>query len=301
MNKAMQTQMGGARYSRLVQGYWRLADWEMDAQQRLAFLQQHLELGISSVDHADIYGDYRCESLFGEALRLKPALREQLQIISKCGIQLVSENFPDRKVKHYDSSASHIFESVDNSLRALGTDRLDLLLLHRPDPLLDADATAQALLQLHQAGKVLAFGVSNHSPAQFELLQSRLRLPLVTNQVEINPLHSSALFDGTLDHLQQRGLPAMAWSPLAGGKLFSPQGIDALRLAGELRELSEETGLAPDQLLYAWVLRLPGQPLLLLGTGRIERVRAAVATLDAPMERETWFRILAAGRGSEVA
>ena len=292
---------GGTAYSQLVQGYWRLADWGMSPRQRLDFIERHLALGISSVDYADIYGDYRCETLFGEALRLQSALREQLQIISKCGIKLVSAQFPQRRVKQYDSSAAHVIAAVEHSLRALGTDRLDLLLLHRPDPLLDADETARAVSELHAAGKVLAFGVSNHSPAQFDLLQSRLDLPLATNQVEINPLHAAALFDGSLDHLQRLGRRAMAWSPLAGGRVFSGADADALRLREVVQRIAQANGVDIDTLLYAWLLRLPGAPLVVLGTGRIERVHAAVAALDVQMDRETWFEILEAGRGHEVA
>lgn len=292
---------GGPRLSALVQGYWRLADWGLAPQQRLRFIEQHLELGISSVDHADIYGDYRCEALFGEALRLSPGLRERLQVVSKCGIKLRSPRFPGRQVEHYDSSAGHITAAVEASLQALGTDHLDLLLLHRPDPLLDADETAQALVNLHTAGKVLSFGVSNHTPQQFELLQARLQQPLATNQVEISPLRSEALFDGTLDQLQRLRRRAMAWSPLAGGRVFSGSDADASRLRATLAQLGTETGLDADQLLYAWLRRLPHTPLVLLGSGNITRVRKAVAALEVEMERETWFRILAAGRGHEVA
>ncbi|WP_428776281.1 aldo/keto reductase, partial [Vibrio sp.] len=164
----------GPEFSELVQGYWRLADWGMSAQERLSFLKQHVELGITTVDHADIYGNYECERLFGEALRLDSSMRDQLEIVSKCDIKLCTDKFPQRKVNHYDTSAAHIYESVNNSLERLGVDYLDVLLIHRPDVLMDADEVAEAFSELHKVGKVKHFGVSNFSPRQFELLQSRL-------------------------------------------------------------------------------------------------------------------------------
>jgi predicted oxidoreductase len=301
MMEAIELCSGGPRLSPLVQGYWRLADWGLNPQQRLRFIEQHLDAGISSVDHADIYGDYRSESLFGEALALNPGLRERLQIVGKCGIQLMSERFPERLVKHYDASAAHIQASVESSLQALGTDRLDLLLLHRPDPLVDADAVAEVFSRLHADGKVVHFGVSNHTPAQFDLLQSRLDAPLVTNQVEINPLHPNVLFDGALEHAQQHRYRPMAWSPLAGGRVFSGDDDGAHLLRSELNAVSAETGHSPAALLLAWARRLPSRPLVIIGSGKAERVREAVDSLAIDMDRETWFRILAAGRGVDVA
>lgn len=188
----------GPELSELVQGYWRLAEWNMTPQQRLTFLKQHIELGISTVDHADIYGNYQCETLFGEALALEPSLREQIEIVTKCDIKLCSDRFPERKINHYDTSAAHIYQSVNHSLERLGVNEIDVLLIHRPDVLMNADEVAEAFSELHKVGKVKHFGVSNFSPAQFDLLQSRLGKLLVTNQVEINPLnfewHTMALW-----------------------------------------------------------------------------------------------------------
>ena len=161
---------GGFQLSEFIQGYWRLADWKMSPSQILDFLKQHLDLGISSVDHADIYGNYSCEQLFGEALALEPALRQQIEIVTKCDIKLLSDKYPQRTVKHYDTSAAHILASVENSLRNLHTDYLDLLLIHRPDPLMNADEVAQTFQQLKACGKVRHFGVSNFTPYQFDLL-----------------------------------------------------------------------------------------------------------------------------------
>lgn len=291
----------GPDISELVQGYWRLADWGMTPQQRLTFLKQHIELGVTTVDHADIYGNYTCEHLFGEALALEPSIRDQIQIISKCDIKLCSDKFPERKVNHYDTSAKYIYESVDNSLRRLGVNELDVLLIHRPDALMDADEVAGAFTELQKVGKVKHFGVSNFSPRQFELLQSRLSKPLVTNQVEINPLNFEVVHDGTLDQMQQLRTLPMAWSTLAGGQLFSGDSEQVQRVRAELNTIADEIGAQSiDQVVYAWVRRLPSNPVAIIGSGNIERVKVAVDSLQLELTREQWFRIWVASKGHGV-
>ncbi|SJL84074.1 aldo/keto reductase [Vibrio palustris] len=292
----------GPELSELVQGYWRYTDWNMSTQERLAFLQQHMELGITTVDHADVYGLYEAEQMFGEVLSIKPALREQLQIVTKCDIQLLTDKQPQRKIKHYDTSATHIQQSVENSLRLLGVDKLDVLLIHRPDVLMDADEVADVFHHLHQSGKVGAFGVSNFEPSQFSLLQSRLDLPLVTNQVEINPLNFDVAHDGTLDQLQQARVRPMAWSCLAQGELFA-NSYDARtrRVVNALTSVGEEIGADNiSQVIYAWIRRLPSKPLPVLGSGKIERVKNAVDSLSLEMTREQWYEIWTASMGQEV-
>jgi predicted oxidoreductase len=179
----------GPQVSRLALGTWRLASWGLSAAELLDLVHGTVDLGITAIDHADIYGDYAGEELFGRALALDPALRPRLQLITKCGIRIVSSRRPLHRIKHYDTSRDHIVASVENSLRALGTDYLDLLLIHRPDPLLDPDEVAEAFVALRGAGKVLHFGVSNFRPSQLDLLASRLPMPLVTNQVELSVLN----------------------------------------------------------------------------------------------------------------
>ncbi|WP_024872730.1 aldo/keto reductase [Tolumonas lignilytica] len=292
----------GFQLSEFIQGYWRLADWQMSPVQRLDFLKQHLELGITSIDHADIYGNYSCEQLFGEALALEPALRQQLEIVSKCDIKLLSDKYPQRTVKHYDTSAAHIVASVEASLTHLGTDYLDLLLIHRPDPLMNADEVAEAFTRLQASGKVRHFGVSNFTPYQFDLLQSRLDFSLVTNQVEVNPINLFALHDGTLDQMQMKRIRPMIWSALGGGAIFTSQTEQAHRLRTVLSNISEELGGAGlDQVIYAWLLKLPCQPLPIIGSGNIDRVRAAVAAKELSLTREQWFQIWEASQGHEVA
>ncbi|WP_275725658.1 aldo/keto reductase [Vibrio furnissii] len=291
----------GPEFSELVQGYWRLGEWGMTPQERLTFLKQHLELGITTVDHADIYGNYACEQLFGEALALEPSLREQMQIVTKCDIKLCSAKFPERKINHYDTSAAHIYQSVNNSLERLGVNDIDVLLIHRPDVLMDADEVAEAFAELHKVGKVKHFGVSNFTPAQFDLLQSRLGKPLVTNQVEINPLNFDVAHDGTLDQMQMLRTRPMAWSCLGGGAIFNGESEQAIRVRAVLETLREELGAASiDQVIYAWVRALPSKPLPIIGSGKIERVQAAVDALDLTLTREQWYRVWVASKGHGV-
>ncbi|WP_136486899.1 aldo/keto reductase family oxidoreductase [Vibrio sp. H11] len=291
----------GPDLSELVQGYWRLTEWGMSPQERLTFLKQHVELGITTVDHADIYGNYQCESLFGEALALDPSLREQLQIVTKCDIKLCSDQFPDRQINHYDTSAAHIYQSVNNSLQRLGVSEIDVLLIHRPDVLMDADEVAEAFTELHKVGKVKHFGVSNFSPSQFNLLQSRINKPLVTNQVEINPLNFEVAHDGTLDQMQMLRTRPMAWSCLGGGAIFNGESEQAQRVRSVLEELRAELGAESiDQVIYAWVRALPSKPLAIVGSGKIDRVKAAVAALDLTLTREQWFRVWVVSKGHGV-
>lgn len=291
----------GPEFSEFIQGYWRLADWKMTPQQRLSFLKQHLELGITTVDHADIYGHYQCEHLFGEALALQPSLRDQLQIVTKCDIKLRGEAYPERKINYYDTSAAHIYRSVDNSLARLGVEQIDVLLIHRPDALMDADEVAQAFSDLQKVGKVKHFGVSNFTPSQFALLQSRLEKPLVTNQVEISPVAMGAIEDGSLDQMQMLGVRPMAWSCLAGGRFFSEQTEKMQAVRTVLETIAQEVDAQSiDQVIYAWVRRLPSQPLPIIGSGNIERVKSALASYYIHLTREQWYRIWVAVKGHGV-
>ncbi|HHB1585615.1 TPA: aldo/keto reductase family oxidoreductase [Vibrio metschnikovii] len=291
----------GPEFSELVQGYWRLGEWNMTPQARLTFIKQHLELGISTVDHADIYGNYQCERLFGEALALEPALRDQLQIITKCDIKLCGDSYPSQKINHYDTSSAHLYQSVNHSLQRLGVNEIDVLLFHRPDALMNADEVAEVFSDLHKVGKVKHFGVSNFSPAQFDLLQSRLSKPLITNQVEINPLNIQVAHDGTLDQLQRLRTRPMAWSCLAGGQLFNGQSEQIARVRQVLEEIRDEIGAQSiDQVVYAWVRCLPSNPVVILGSGNIQRTQAAVEALSLTLTREQWYRVWVASKGHNV-
>ncbi len=287
----------GPTFSRLIMGYWRLMEWQLSPTALLDLMKYHLDLGVTTIDHADIYGGYQCEEAFGHALRLEPSLRDRMEIVSKCGIALTAK--PEHALNHYNTGKAHIIASAEDSLRKLATDHLDLLLIHRPDPLMDADEVADAFISLKQAGKVKHLGVSNFSARQFELLQSRLPFPLVTNQLEISPLNQSTTLDGTLDLCQQLRIKPMAWSCLGGGRLFDGQEYAPLR--AELEQIRHEVGAQNiEQLVYAWVMMLPSQPLPLIGSGKRERIAAAVAAESIALTRQQWFRIRKTALGYDV-
>ncbi|QYK04768.1 aldo/keto reductase [Shewanella zhangzhouensis] len=289
------------KLSEFIAGFWRLADWQTTLPERREIIETYLSLGVSSMDHADIYGQYQCERLFGDVLREAPALRQQMEIISKCGIKPAIVGNPDRYVNHYDTGRDHIISSAEQSLRNLGTDYLDLLLIHRPDPLMNADEMAEAFYALRKAGKVRHFGVSNFTPSQFELVQSRLDFALATNQVELSPLAMQVMHDGTLDQCQRLGIRPMAWSCLAGGALMSGTDERAVRVRALLTEIQEQTG-ADDlsQLVYAWVRMHPSRPLPIIGSGNVERIKSALASNHIVLSRQQWFSIWQASMGYSV-
>ena len=289
---------GGPQLSPIVAGAWRMADWGWDARQRLRWIEQCVDLGVTSFDHADLYGGYSVEGLFGEALALAPSLRERIQLVSKFGIRLVCGARPENRIKHYDTSAAHIVRSVENSLRELRTDHLDLLLIHRPDALMDADAVAGAFASLRAAGKVAHFGVSNFTPAQFELLNSRIALQ--TNQVELHPLNRQVLDDGTLDQCQRLRVRPMIWSPLAGGALFTSDEPAAQRVRQVLTTIAQRHDTSPATIAHAWLLRLPSRPLPIVGSRRPEALREALAALDLRLDAAEWTEIWSAATGQRV-
>ena len=279
-------------------GAWRID--RMNNAEIEAWIETCLEVGITTFDHADLYGDHTCEERFGNALAKHPEWRERIEYASKCGIRLVSEKYPATRIKHYDTSAEHIRASVENSLRRLRVERLDLLLLHRPDPLLDADEVAGVFAELRRAGKVRRFGVSNFTPEQLELLASRVEQPLVAQQIQISPLHIAPFVDGSLDQCQRRRLLPMAWSPMGGGGLFRSEDARAVRLRGALTAVGVELGASIDQVALAWLLRHPARIVPVLGTGKPRRVRAAAAAAKLEMSRQQWFSIFSASTGVEV-
>lgn len=291
----------GPVFSRLALGAWRSAEWKLSTSELQTLIHTCLDLGITTFDHADIYGDYTCEGLFGAALKLEPGLRNRLQLVSKCGIQLISSHRPNHTIKHYDTCCAHILASVDHSLKQLHTDYLDLLLIHRPDPLMDADEVAIAFTKLRQLGKVRYFGVSNFTPSQVDLLASRLNFPIVTNQIEISVMHLAAFQDGTLDQCQRSRMVPMAWSPLGGGNLFHSQTEPAIRVRQVLNTIAQShPNTRPDQIALAWLLTHPARILPILGTAKVDRLQAAAAATELQLSREQWFRLWTASTGTDV-
>lgn len=283
--------------SLIVAGLWRLTEWNLDVPARVRWIEQALELGITTFDHADIYGDYRAEALFGEALQAAPALRSRMQLVSKCGIRLRSAQRAVR-VKHYDTAAAYVRAQVEQSLRNLHTEQLDLLLIHRPDYLMDAAALAETFATLTREGKVAHWGVSNHTPSQFALLHQHY--PLITHQIELSALMMDALDDGTLDQAQALGLRPMIWSPLGGGRLFNGDDVQALRVRETMEPIAARLGISLATLAYAWILRHPSRPHPITGSGRIDGLREAVAALAVTLDAEDWYAIWAASKGHAV-
>jgi predicted oxidoreductase len=287
----------GAELSGLAAGCWRLVEQSKHDVARVeAFIHDCLTLGITTFDHADIYGQYAAQGLFGAALRSRPELRERMQLVSKCGIAPVSAQASRHRVLHLNSSCRYIIESVEGSLRALGTEYLDLFLIHRPDFLTSCDEIAEAFVRLREQDKVRSFGVSNFSPSQFALLQSKVPFPLVTNQIELSVLETSSLRDGTLNDIQQRDIVAMAWSPLGGGRLFSSLVNERLREV--ILDVAQRNGADPITVAIAWILRLPGNIVPVIGTIDQERLAHAADACALVLDRQDWYDIYAAAGNS---
>lgn len=293
----------GPDFSRLVYGTWRFLDDAATAHpdDLLKRLHACLELGITTLDTAEIYGLYRVEEFIGQTLRKEPGLREKFEIITKSGIYVPCDFHPDRKVAFYNTTAARIVKSAEKSLRLLGTDYLDLLLVHRPDWLTSADETAEGLNKLLKEGKIRHAGVSNYNVHQFDLLNSRMDRPLVTNQVEFSLLHMDPLDDGTADQCQKLGIKPMAWSPLAKGALMDPAGPASARLHAVAAEMAAKYGGATlDQLAYAWILAHPSQPLPIIGTNKMERLLATAKAAEIKLEREDWYALWEAAQGRKI-
>lgn len=283
--------------SQLVYGVWRWDEKTQSEKDISTLIDTCLSLGIDSFDHADIYNDYANEAFFGKLLKDNPSKRHQIKIITKCGIQLLSQKKPLTKVKHYDYSKDHITSSVEQSLTNLNTDYIDLLLLHRPSPLLNADVVAQTLSSLVLSGKVKHIGVSNFTPAQFQLLQSRLDIPLITNQIELNFNQLQPLIDGSIDFLYERKIKPMIWSPLGGGSIFE-HGKVALNKQFELLGAKYQVGA--DVLSLAWLLKHPAQLIPVIGTVKTERIISVVKACSIDLELQEWFQLYEAAMGNEV-
>lgn len=290
----------GPTFSRIIAGAWRWNSIGSDAIERL--INTALDEGITTFDHADIYGDYSNEKSFGEVLARQPLLVKKMQLVTKCGIKLTSSKKPEHRVKHYDSSKEHIILSAETSLKNLRTDHIDLLLIHRPDPLMDIHEVADAFTQMKNQGKVLSFGVSNFTTSQFDLLQSALSFPLVTNQIELSLFCMAPLFDGTVEHLYKHKASAMAWSPLGGGRTFIAEDEVSRRITGKVSELSSKYNNATTtQFFLAWLLKHPSKIFPVIGTSKPERLREAAKSIDLKLETQDWYEMLKAVRGTDVA
>jgi predicted oxidoreductase len=281
----------GLECSRIIAGAWRWNAVSADVVDRL--IKTSLDEGITSFNHADIYGNYGNEKIFGDVLKNHSSMRRKIELITKCGIKLLSEKFPNTWIKHYDTTKGHILQSVDQSLTNLGTDYIDLLLIHRPDPLMDPEEVADAFGLLKQNGKVLHFGVSNFTSTQFELLQSCLPFQLITNQIEVSLSKVDSLYDGTLDVLMKHKVCPMAWSPLGGGTLMSS--------GSPLWTKKEKYKASESQLSLAWLLRHPSDMFPVIGTTQPERISESAKAINIKLDRQDWFEMLKAATGKDIA
>ena len=288
------------KLSRISLGFWRALEWNYSVQQLNTLITQSLKLEITTFDHADIYGGYECEALFGNVLKENQSLRNKMQIVTKCGIKLISHKFPEHQLHCYDTSKAHIIKSAENSLRNLSTDYIDLLLIHRPDPLMNADETAEAFYGLKKSGKVLHFGVSNFLSHQFSLLQSRLDFPLVTNQIEVSVLNTEHFDNGNIDFLQEKKVTPMVWSPFAGGRIFWENSEQANRVRNVLSEIANKYQVGIETIATAWLLVHPVNFIVVLVSGKIDRIKSALRSLEINLTREEWFKLWVASKGFDV-
>ncbi len=291
--------LGGLTLSRIVYGMWRLGD-DPDTSPRhvQAKIEACLAQGITSIDQADIYGGYSAEAILGAALRAAPDLRGQIEIVTKCDIVAPVGRHSGVRVKYYDTTAAHITASVEASLRDMAIERIDLLLIHRPDPLMDHRETGAALDALVASGKVRAVGVSNFRPYDWDLLQSGMTTRLVSNQIELSLKAHAAFTNGDIAHLQRLGVAPMAWSPLAGGQLLA-EAPEELRK--RMAELGAAQGVEWSAVAVAWLLRHPARIMPVLGTNNLARIATLSDCTRVEMDRQTWFELYSLALGHEVA
>jgi predicted oxidoreductase len=287
----------GLSFSRLVYGMWRLADDSDTSVKHVdAKINAALDQGITTFDQADIYGGYTAEAVMGTAMKANPSLRQRMEIVSKCDIVIDAGRHSGARVKHYNTRAAHINASVDASLSEMGVDEIDVLLVHRPDPLMDHHETGPALDALVDAGKVRAVGVSNFRPWDWNLLQSAMRHPLVTNQIELSLKHIQPFTNGDLAFHQQHGHVVMAWSPLGGGDLMTASN----ELTHRLDSIATRCGVDRAAVATAFLLAHPAKIAPVLGTNSLDRISAISAAETVQLDRQDWFSLYEAALGSEV-
>jgi predicted oxidoreductase len=254
-----------------------------------------LELGINTFDHADIYGDYSCEELFGNLIRKKNIRRDQIVLFTKCGVNLPHASRPEIRVKHYDTSRKHILESIDHSLRRLHTDHIDVFLLNHLDPISNLEETAFTLQKLRESGKIKNVGIVNFSVFQHQLLSAYLRAPIVTNHIELNLLNTAALDNGQLDYIKQKYMRPLATSPLAGGQIAnSVEKLPSL-VRKKLEELAPKYNANAESIAVAWLVKLGALPLI--GTTNAGRIRNIASAFNIDLDHQDWYELYNTSRG----
>jgi predicted oxidoreductase len=285
----------GPKVSPAVYGFWR---WEDTSATGVAAMEKIinlcLDLGINTFDHADVYGGYQCEELFGNVIKQRSFKREEIVLFTKCGVVLPHPNRPDVRVKYYDTSAAHILKSVENSLKKLHTDYIDIFLLDQLDPLSNLEETALTLERLRTTGKIRNIGVANFSVFQHQLLASYLRVPIVTNHIELNVLNTTSLDNGQLDYIKQRYMRPLAAAPLAGGRIENGTDELAIRVHYKLEELGKKYGGNVESIAVAWLIKLGALPLI--GTLNEQRIRNIVNAFKIDLDQQDWYELYNASR-----
>jgi len=284
--------------SRLIYGMWRLIDDGDDSPKTVqAKLEACLEQQITTIDQADIYGDYGSEAAFGKMLAQAPHLKDKIEIITKCDIRLISGKYPDHRVKYYDTSANYITAQLENSLSLMGVETIDVLLLHRPDPLMDHHETGRALDRLVEQGKVRAIGVSNFKPWDISLLQSAMHTPICTNQIEISLAAHHPFTNGDIAFCQEHEIIPMAWSPLGGGGLFTQQNS---QLSAALADMAQQLDSTVSAVAIAWLLAHPAGIVPVMGSNNLDRIASFSDALSITIDRQSWYQLYEAALGHEV-
>lgn len=285
--------------SKVIFGCMRIKDGGVEEKQLLGMVKQCLDYGIDTFDHAPVYGGYTCEKIFGDAvLKAEPSLREKMKIVTKAGI--VCPGVRDNKVIYYNTTKKEIMTEVEESLQKLSTDYIDLLLIHRPDPFSNPEETADALDTLVKEGKVLNVGVSNYMPSQMDALQKKMKTRIITDQMEFSVKTVENFFNGVSDYSFEKNMPMMAWSPLAGGSIFTGTDEQSIRLRETISAIAEEKNVDMDVIMYAFLFNHPMDIMAITGTMNMKRVKNAVEALDVKLTYDEWYQILAASRGYNV-
>lgn len=274
---------------------WGIWDKNLSTKEMENLIQICIENKITTFDHADIYGKYTTEADFGKAFQSSKIPREKLQLITKCGIQMIAES-RSNKIKHYDYSKEYIIWSVEESLKKLKTDYVDVFLLHRPSPLIQADEIAEAVGKLKSEGKIIDFGLSNFTSSQTELIRQTTEVSF--NQVQFSATHFEPMIDGSLDYMQTHGIRPMSWNPL--GTVFREDTKKTRRLKKLLSTLVEKYSLGSDTLLLSWILKHPAKVIPIAGTVNVARIQSLMKAVELELDKEDWFAIWAESMGNDV-
>jgi len=285
----------GPKVSPAVYGFYRWKGNYVNEDKMEQMMNLCLELDMNTFDHGDTYGDYTCEEIFGNVLKKSAIKRESIVLFTKCGINIPHAARPDYRVKHYDTSREHITNSLENSLRNLRTDYIDVFLLNQLDPLSNLEETALTLEKLKDSGKIKNVGVINFSVFQHQLLSSYLRIPIVTNHIELNLLNTSAFDNGQVDYIKQKYMRPLATSPLAEGKIANSNEKIPLRIRGKLEEFAGKYNSHFESVAIAWLVKLGALPLI--GTTDEVRIKNIAEAFKINLDRQDWYELYAVSRG----